>query len=221
MARYLLLQYNIKNVNNPWDKKGDKNRRKGNKSKSEDEDNNNTGTAGAHVGEITTPQDSSTPSNGSSIGAHVSDVVKPDIRLAQSVQKILATHVINDPIWDRTDACEVSIDTVNSVEALACSHVVEQLLEYILRRSNQMELLTLDAYVPPDRNEDDRMYRFMDNKTNGTNRQTQLVSMIWGVPIHSRQTIHIILQMSLSSRILGLANVNHKYGTFVAKYNTV
>ena len=26
-----------------------------------------------------------------------------------------------------------------------------------------MELLTIDAYVPPDSSEDDRMYQFMDN----------------------------------------------------------
>ena len=79
MARFLLLQYNIKTVNSPCNKKGDKNRKKGDETKSEDKDNSNTGTVGAHVGETTTPQDSSTPSNGSSIGAHVSDVTKPDV----------------------------------------------------------------------------------------------------------------------------------------------
>ena len=63
MARYLSLMYNIKNINNPRDKKGDKNGKKGDESKSEDKDNNKIGTAGAHVGGITTPQDSSAPSN--------------------------------------------------------------------------------------------------------------------------------------------------------------
>ena len=125
MARYLLLQYNIKNVNNPCNKKGDKNGKKGDESNSEDKDNNNTGTTGTHVGEITTPQDSNAPSDGSSIGAHSSEVAKPDVWSTRSVQDILATHVINNPIWDRTDACDVSIDTVNSAEALAGSQIVK------------------------------------------------------------------------------------------------
>ena len=70
---------NIKTVNNPCDKEGYKNGKKGDKTKSKDKDNNNTGTIDAHVGEATTLQDSSNPSNGSSIGAHVSDVTKPDV----------------------------------------------------------------------------------------------------------------------------------------------
>ena len=82
---------------------------------------------------------------------------------AQSVQDILATHAIDNLIWDLTDECEVSIDTVNRTEALAASHIVEQLSEYILCRPDPIELLTTDAYVPPDSNEDDRMYQCMDN----------------------------------------------------------
>ena len=99
------------------------NRKKGDEHKSEDKNNNITGTAGAHVGETTTPKDSNAPSNGSSIGAHVSDVNKPDAWPTQSVQEILATHAIDNPIWDHTDACDVSIDTVNSTEDLAGSHI--------------------------------------------------------------------------------------------------
>ena len=81
MAIFLASQYNIKTVNNPYDKKEDKNRKKGDETKSEDKDNSDTSTTGAHVGETITSQDSSTPSNGSSIGAHVSDVNKPDVWL--------------------------------------------------------------------------------------------------------------------------------------------
>ena len=98
MARYLLPMYNIKSINNHHNKKGNKNRKKGDEPKSEDKDNNNIGTTGAHVGETTMPQDSNAPSNGSSIGAHVSEVDKPNTRPTQSVQKILATHAIDDPI---------------------------------------------------------------------------------------------------------------------------
>ena len=49
--------YNIKSVNNPRDKKGDKYGKKSDEPKSEDKDTKNTGTAGAHVGETITPQD--------------------------------------------------------------------------------------------------------------------------------------------------------------------
>ena len=55
MARFLLLQYNIKTVNNPCDKKRDKNGKLGDETKSEDKDNSNIGTVGAHVGKTTTP----------------------------------------------------------------------------------------------------------------------------------------------------------------------
>ena len=110
---------------NPPNKKGDKNGKKDNKPNSEDKDNNNKGTAGANVGETTTPQNSNAPSNGSSIGGHVSEVDKPNTRPIRSVQEILATHAINDPIWDHTDACDVSIDTVKSAETLAGSHIAE------------------------------------------------------------------------------------------------
>ena len=49
--------------NNPFDKNGDKNRKKGDETKSEDKNNSNTGTAVAHVGETIMPQDSNTPLN--------------------------------------------------------------------------------------------------------------------------------------------------------------
>ena len=76
----------------------------------------------------------------------------------------MATHANDNPIWDRTVACEVSIDTVNSKETLAGIHIVEQLPEYILCRPNpSYELLTVDAYTPPDSSEDDRMYQLIDN----------------------------------------------------------
>ena len=75
MAKYLSTQYPNKTIGHQRDKKGDNNGKKGNDSKPEDKDNNTTGTAGAHVGEVTTPEDSTAPSNGSSIGDHISEVV--------------------------------------------------------------------------------------------------------------------------------------------------
>ena len=41
--------------------------------------------------------------------------------------------------------------------------VVDRVPEDIFRRPNPMELHTIDAYVPPDINENDGMYQFMDN----------------------------------------------------------
>ena len=79
MVRFLSLQYNTKTVNNTCNKKGDKSRKKVDETKSEGKDNSNTGTAGAHVGETTTPQDLSTLCDGSSIGAPVFDVTKPAV----------------------------------------------------------------------------------------------------------------------------------------------
>ena len=72
--------YSIKSPNNPRDKKGDKNGKKGDEPKSEDKDNNTVDTVGAHIGETTMPKDSNAPSDGSSIGAHVFEVNKPDAR---------------------------------------------------------------------------------------------------------------------------------------------
>ena len=98
MARYLISVYSVKSANNPPDKKGDMNRKKGNEPKSEDKNNNNTGITGAQVGETSTPKHSNALSNGSSISKHVTEVEEPNTQPTQSVQEILATHVINDPI---------------------------------------------------------------------------------------------------------------------------
>ena len=107
-------------------KKGDTNENKGGASKPEDKGRNTTGTAGAHVGEVTTPEDSTAPSNGSSIGAHVLEVAKHKFRPAQSVEELLGAHLINDTIWGCTDPGDVSVDTANSKEVMTGSHIMEQ-----------------------------------------------------------------------------------------------
>ena len=59
MARYMSTQYPSKNSGYQCkDKKGDRNRKKGDDRKSEDKDSNAKGTIGAHVGDVTTPEDS-------------------------------------------------------------------------------------------------------------------------------------------------------------------
>ena len=82
MAKYLSTQYTNKFSNHPHNKRGDNNSKKGDNSKSEDKDITTMGTAGAHIGEVTTPQDSTAPSKGSSIGAHVSEIAEPAFCLA-------------------------------------------------------------------------------------------------------------------------------------------
>ena len=46
-------------------------------------------------------------------------------------------------MWNHTDACEVSINTVNSVEALAGSHITGGLI-YTFRRSDPHNLIHND-----------------------------------------------------------------------------
>ena len=80
----------------------------------------------------------------------------------------MAAHPIDDPILSHTNAYDVSINTVNCAEALAGSHIIRyditQRSTYTLHISNwRGELLTIDAYVPPDSSEDNEMYQFMDN----------------------------------------------------------
>ena len=58
MTRYLSLQYPNKTIGHQSDKKGDTNGKKGNDSKPEDKDNSTIGTACAHVGEVTTLENS-------------------------------------------------------------------------------------------------------------------------------------------------------------------
>ena len=75
MARYMSTQYPNKNSGHQQtDKKGDINRKKRDDLKSEDNDNNTTGFSGAHVGDATTPEDSTASSGEASTGAHVLEV---------------------------------------------------------------------------------------------------------------------------------------------------
>ena len=70
MAQYLPTQYpNNKSANQGNGKKGDKD--KGDDPKSENKDSNMGDTAGAHVGDTTTTDESTAPSKGASIGDHV------------------------------------------------------------------------------------------------------------------------------------------------------
>ena len=125
MARYLSTQYpNNKPTNQCNDKKGGKN--KGDNLKSEDKDSNTGDTAGAHIRDTTTNEKSTAPSGGASIGAHVS---KTSVQLSCpscTMEEILGAYPMNDDDFlGGTNHGDVSIDTMNSEEMMAGSHIIE------------------------------------------------------------------------------------------------
>ena len=83
------------------------------------------GTAGAHVEDTTTNEDTTTPSKGASLGAHVSGRNQAPSRLSRTVDEILGAHPVNDDFWDNTNPTDVSIDTIKSEEKMAGSHITE------------------------------------------------------------------------------------------------
>ena len=95
MARYLLTQYpNNKLTNQHGGKKGGK--RKEDESKSEDNDSITGGTAGAHIEDTTTNEDTTAPSRGASLGSHFSESNQALPLPSRTVDGILGAHPIND-----------------------------------------------------------------------------------------------------------------------------
>ena len=99
------------------------------------------GTAGGHVGEVTTPQDSTALSKAASIGAHVSEIAQPAFCPARSAEELLAVHPVDDTIWSHSNPSEVSIDEANSAELIVGIHITEG-LTYAFERSDPYGLLT-------------------------------------------------------------------------------
>ena len=125
MARYLSIQYPTNNpAHQHGGKKGDK--RKDDDSKSEDKDSSTGDTTGAHIEDTTTFEESIPPSGGPSIGAHISET---NVQLSCSsctVKEILGAHPMNDDdFWGITNPTDMSIDTTNSKEMIAGSHITE------------------------------------------------------------------------------------------------
>ena len=148
MTSYMLTQYPNKNPGHqPNGKIGVQNGKKGDNSKPEDQDNNTTGTVGAHIREVTTPEDFTAPSGGSSISAHILKVFKQTSWPAWSVESLLGAHFINDDIWGGNDLCNVSIDTLNNAKIIAGSQITEEHI-FIFCRSDLHELLNVIVHVP-------------------------------------------------------------------------
>ena len=93
--------------------------------KSEDKDSNTGGTAGAHVEDTTTNENSIAPSGGASLGDHVSEKNQVPSRPSRTVDEILGAHPVNDDFWDNTNPTDVSIDTANSEEIMTGSHITK------------------------------------------------------------------------------------------------
>ena len=125
MARYLSTKYpNNKPTNQRNGKKGDTN--KEDDPKSEDKDSNTGNIAGAHVGDTTTTEESTAPSGGVSIGAHVLETNKQPSCPLYTVEVILGAHPKNDDsFWGGINPGDVSIDTTNSKEMMAGSHITD------------------------------------------------------------------------------------------------
>ena len=99
MARYMSTQYPNKiSGRQRKGKKGDINGKKGNNSKFKDKDSNTAGTAGAHIGDTTTPEESTAHSGGASISGHILEVTGQSSRPTRSIEKNLGAHLIGDDL---------------------------------------------------------------------------------------------------------------------------
>ena len=146
MARYLSTQYSNKNSANQrnvkrWDKSG----KEENTSKSQDKDSTTAGTAGEHVDNTTPAEEFSAPSGGASIGAHLLEANEMSSRPSGTVEEILGVHLIgDDDFWGWNNPSDVSVNTANSTEIMAGSHITEQCtLKY--QEFSQPELLNMTS----------------------------------------------------------------------------
>ena len=92
--------------------------------KSEDKDNATSSTAGAHIEDSTTSEDTTAPSGEASIGAHVLETSQATSPLPRTVGQILEAHPIDNK-REITNPTDVSIDMVNSEELMTGSHITE------------------------------------------------------------------------------------------------
>ena len=125
VARYLSTEYpNNKHDNQRGGKKGYK--KKGDESKSEDKDSISGNTAGAHDEDTTTTEESAPPNGTPSIGVHVSETNVHLSNSSRTVEEILGAHPVDDDdFWGNTNPIDVSIDTANSEEMIARSHITK------------------------------------------------------------------------------------------------
>ena len=85
-------------------------------------------------------------SSGCSIGAHVLGATKQPSRPTLSVENLLGAHSIDDSIWGDSNPCDVSVDTANSKEVMAGSHITKQ-RTFKFPGFFQRELLNVTSYT--------------------------------------------------------------------------
>ena len=116
-AQYLSTQYpNTKPANQ---RKGNKrNKRTGDDTKSENKDSNTDGTAGAHIEDTTT--------NENTTATHVSETSQATSCASRTEEEILGAHPVDDNFWDNIDPADVSIDTDGRKPHYQISHSQRQ-----------------------------------------------------------------------------------------------
>lgn len=65
-------------------------------------------------------------SNLSSIVAHISNINETVVTLTQFVLDVLTVDPIDDPIWNCTSPCDISINTINNTNVVTGVHVENQ-----------------------------------------------------------------------------------------------
>ena len=118
---YLSTQY----PNNKPSNQGKNKQRKGDDSKFEDKDYIMGGTYGENVEDTTTNEETTAPSGGASLGAHISETSQATSRPSRTIEEIVGAHLIDDTFWNNTNPADVSVDTVDSEEQMAGSHITE------------------------------------------------------------------------------------------------
>ena len=113
--------------------------KKGDESKFEDKDSITGGNTSAYVEETTTTEKSTVPNRMPRIDAQLSETNIQSSNSSRTVEEILGAHPINDDdFWGNTNLNDVSIDTANSEEMMAGSHITK------FHTSKQEEPVTIE-----------------------------------------------------------------------------
>ena len=78
-----------------------------------------------NVEDSTINEDTTAPSGEASLGAHVSETNQATFPPPCTMEQILEAHPIDDTFWENTNPTDVQIDTVNSEEQMAGSHITK------------------------------------------------------------------------------------------------
>ena len=78
-----------------------------------------------HVQDNTTNKDTTVSSREANLSAHVSETNQATSPTSRPIKQILGAHSIDDDFWENTSPTDVSIDSVNSEEQMAGSHITK------------------------------------------------------------------------------------------------